>query len=136
MAQAETTGSENAVAADETRGDRQSNTSVTTPGQANEKENDKDENGKQGEKKDKDEIDTWLNKIKKGKKGDKRHKQCLEWEIDEYSTFRQLSKSKKFKNEKVMRSSLDPNEEHEPLIAALIDVLEPHWKEQSQSNGM
>ena len=35
-----------------------------------------------------------------------------------------------------MRSSLDPNEEHEPLIAALIDVLEPHWKEQSQSNGL
>ena len=82
------------------------------------------------------EIDIWLNRIQKGKKGDERHKQCLEWQIDEYSTFKQLSKSKKFKNEKVMRSSLDPNEEHEPLIAELIVVLEPHWKEQSQSNGM
>ena len=147
-----TTGSENA-APDEMRGDGQSNTSVTTTGQAQsqkqqnkdkknedkhkEKENDEDENGTQEEKKkEKDEIDTWLNKIKEGKKGDKRHKQCLEWDIDEYSTFSQLSKSKKFKNEKVMRSSLDPNEEHEPLIAALIDVLEPHWKKYSQSDGM
>ena len=83
-----------------------------------------------------DEIDIWLNKLQMGKKGAKRHKQCLEWQIDEYSTFNQLSKSKKFKNENVMRLSLDPNEEHEPLIAALIVVLEPYWEEQSQSNGL
>ena len=101
-----------------------------------EAKNDQDENGKQEENKEKDEIDTWLDKIQKGKKGYEKHKQCLEWGIDEYSTFRQLSKSLKFTNANVMRSSLDPNKKHEVLITALIVVLEPLWKEQSQSNGM
>ena len=51
-------------------------------------------------------------------------------------TFKQLSKSTKFQNEKVMRSSLDSNQEYEPLICDLIVALEPYWNEQSQSNGM